>query len=97
VYYLSVSGITGERAALPADLVENVKQLKTVTDRPVCVGFGISTPQHVEMLASVADGAIVGSALVKRINQQTGQSPEAIANACGQYCRELLSSVRKRG
>jgi len=96
VYYLSVSGITGERTSLPADLVENVKQLKGLTDRPVCVGFGISSPAHVEMLAKVADGAIVGSALVKRMKQHAASGPEIIAHQCGEYCRNLLSTVRTK-
>ena len=50
VYYLSVSGITGERDQLPADLSDNVRQLKQLTDRPVCVGFGIHLPRHVAQL-----------------------------------------------
>lgn len=95
VYYLSVSGITGERTTLPADLIDNVAQLKQVSACPVCVGFGISTPQHVQMLASVADGAIVGSALVKRIQKHAPHGREAIIKACGEYCRELLSHVRQ--
>lgn len=95
VYYLSVSGITGERTSLPADLVDNVTQLKQLTDRPVCVGFGVSTPQHVAMLAGVADGAIVGSALVKRIQQYAPNGRQAVIEACAEYSRELLSLVRK--
>lgn len=95
IYYLSVSGITGERTTLPADLVDNVAQLKQASDRPVCVGFGISTPEHVAMLAPVADGAIVGSALVRRMQQHQTQGPDAIAEACQAYCRDLLSLVRK--
>ena len=68
VYYLSVAGITGERDRLPADLAENVDRLRQVSGRPVCVGFGIAQPQHVEAVCAVADGAIVGSAIVRRIN-----------------------------
>ncbi len=67
VYYLSVSGITGERAALPADLTANVERLRAASGRPVCVGFGIATPEHVERVCTVADGAIVGSAIIRRI------------------------------
>src|SRR5206468_5713891 len=54
VYYLSISGITGERDALPPDLEANVRSLKALTDRPVCVGFGISTSAHVKKLAGIA-------------------------------------------
>jgi tryptophan synthase alpha chain len=94
VYYLSVSGITGERDELPADVVANVKDLKSVTDVPVCVGFGISQPKHLRQLVGVADGAIVGSAIVKRITQNLGEPPENTAAGVGEYCAELLSGVR---
>jgi tryptophan synthase alpha chain len=94
IYYLSVSGITGERDKLPADLTQNVKALKALTDKPVCVGFGISKPEHVKQLSGVADGAIVGSALVKRITQHATQGTAAIAQAAADYCRELLQQVR---
>ncbi|HVT90522.1 MAG TPA: tryptophan synthase subunit alpha [Tepidisphaeraceae bacterium] len=94
VYYLSVSGITGERTQLPADLRDNVTQLKQASDVPVCVGFGISKPEHVKQLADVADGAIVGSALVRQMQQAASSGPSAVANAAGVYCKSLLSLVR---
>src|SRR5437773_1890796 len=65
VYYLSVSGITGERDRLPPDLIDNLRKLRKVTSRPLCVGFGISRAEHVAKLSAVADGVIVGSAYVK--------------------------------
>ncbi len=93
VYYLSVSGITGERNQLPPDLAAGVANMKSLTDRPVCVGFGISTADHMAQLAGHADGAIVGSAVVRRM-QQTASEPAAIPDVVGSYCRELLSKVR---
>jgi tryptophan synthase alpha chain len=90
VYYLSVSGITGERDQLPKDLADNVRQLKGLTDRPVCVGFGISKPAHVEQLRGVADGAIVGSALVKRMKGRLNDGPAALAAEVGVFTAELL-------
>lgn len=94
VYYLSVAGITGERQQLPADLRDNVTQLKAASNRPVCVGFGISKPEHVKQLSEVADGAIVGSAVVRRMKEHINEGPAAIANAAGAYCKELLTSVK---
>ena len=67
IYYVSVAGITGERKSLPPDLVDNVAWLRTQTDLPICIGFGISSPEQVKQLAPVADGLIVGSALVRRL------------------------------
>jgi tryptophan synthase alpha chain len=94
VYYLSVAGITGERDKLPADLASSVRQLKSLTKTPVCVGFGIHQSQHLKQLAEVADGAIVGTAYVRRMKQLLDKSPVEIANAVGQYTRELLADVR---
>lgn len=93
VYFLSISGTTGERADLPDDVLENVTQLRSATDRPICVGFGISTAGHVARLRGIADGAIVGSAFVRRIRDQPGDSAAAIATRTGELCRELLSQV----
>ena len=93
IYYLSISGITGERNALPADLAANLAALRSVTNKPICVGFGISTAQHLGQLKGNADGAIVGSAIVKRITQHATETPEKIAQAVGSYCRELLAGV----
>jgi tryptophan synthase alpha chain len=94
IYYLSVSGITGERDRLPENIEANLKQLRGMTRRPVCVGFGISKPEHLAQLAPVADGAIVGSAIVKIITQMGDSGAEAIAATVGEYCKSLLSLVR---
>jgi tryptophan synthase alpha chain len=94
VYYLSVSGITGERDQLPADLSKSVGDLKALSDRPVCVGFGIHRPAQVAQLAGLADGAIVGTAYVRRIKQHIDETPVRIAEVVGDYTRELLSQVR---
>jgi tryptophan synthase alpha chain len=92
VYYLSVAGVTGERAQLPADLPANIAALKKITDVPICVGFGISTAEHVRQLSELADGAIVGSAMVKRMKPHVSEGPDAIAAAVGTYCRELMNA-----
>jgi tryptophan synthase alpha chain len=94
IYYLSVSGITGERDRLPDNIESNLRQLRGMTQRPVCVGFGISKPEHLAQLAPVADGAIVGSAIVKQIMQAGSADPREIARVVGDYCRSLLTQVR---
>lgn len=90
VYYLSVSGITGERDALPADLEQNVRQLRAQSSVPVCIGFGIGKRAHVEQLRGVGDGAIVGSAIVHRMRDHAAEQPEQIAQAVKTCCDELL-------
>jgi tryptophan synthase alpha chain len=90
VYYLSVSGITGERAKLPEDLEINVRQLRAVSSVPVCIGFGIGKRAHVEQLRGVGDGAIVGTAIVRRMREHAAGQPAQIAQAVAAYCSELL-------
>ena len=68
LYYVSVTGITGERTQLPKDLADNVAWLRQRTTLPICIGFGVSQPDHVKLLAPVADGLIVGSAIVRRMS-----------------------------
>jgi tryptophan synthase alpha chain len=93
LYYVSVTGITGERTELPPSLTENVAWLRTQTDLPICIGFGISRPEHVKLLASVADGLIVGSAIVRRIaDAETKQRP-AVLKDVGEYASSLLSAL----
>jgi tryptophan synthase alpha chain len=78
LYCVSVTGITGERDRLPDELHNQLRRLRQLTDLPLCVGFGISKPEHVRLLRDVADGVIVGSAIVRRL-EQVGQRPlEAI-------------------
>ena len=94
VYYLSVSGITGERDRLPEDVASNVRALRELSDTPVCVGFGIHRAEQVAQLAGVADGAIVGSAFVKRMREAAPGGAAAVAQTASSYCQELLRLVR---
>ena len=73
IYYVCVAGVTGQRSKLPADVASHVRLLKSRTKTPVCVGFGISTPQQVKEIQRCADGAIVGSAIIKKIIACNGQ------------------------
>jgi tryptophan synthase alpha chain len=67
VYYVSITGITGAAAAKPADVAPEVARIKASTDLPVIVGFGINTPEAARGIAGIADGCVVGSAIVKDI------------------------------
>ena len=81
VYYVSITGITGAAAAQAADVAPEVARIKAKTDLPVIVGFGITTPEGAKAIASVADGCVVGSAIVKQI--AAGKSPEEVAAFTG--------------
>ena len=69
VYYVSITGITGAAAAQAAEVGPEVARIKARTDLPVIVGFGISTPDAAQGIAAVADGCVVGSAIVKQIGE----------------------------
>ena len=85
VYLISVAGITGKRQALSADLSELVGRVKKYTKLPVAIGFGISTPAQAQEAARVADGVIVGSAIVdligKKKNKQVGKFVASLRRA----------------
>jgi tryptophan synthase alpha chain len=94
LYCVSVAGVTGARSELPAGLVERVAWLRTQASVPVLVGFGVSTPEQVKLLAGVADGAIVGSALVGRVGELASQGDAAIAAGVEAYVAELVRAAR---
>ncbi|MEY3772378.1 MAG: tryptophan synthase subunit alpha, partial [Verrucomicrobiota bacterium] len=89
IYYVSREGVTGERSELAANLAASVGEIKKHSTLPVCVGFGVSTAAHVRAIAKVADGVVVGSALVNVIAAHKDKRTEAPA-AIGAKVRELL-------
>jgi tryptophan synthase alpha chain len=90
VYAVAVTGITGERTELPTGLAERIRWLRGMTDLPICVGFGVSKPEHVKTVAQIADGAIVGSALVKRLaNVDDPARLEELVRFAGELMAEL--------
>lgn len=82
IYYVSLAGVTGARRKLPADVLAHVRSAKRSTKKPVCVGFGVSTPAQVKAIARVADGVIVGSAIINQIRKHAG-SPRLAARVAG--------------
>jgi tryptophan synthase alpha chain len=93
IYYVSVAGITGERATLPPELAENVSWLRGHTSLPICIGFGIGKPEHVRALAPVADGLIVGSALVRRVADIGNRPKLEVVREIGQFVAELAQAL----
>lgn len=65
IYLVSVAGVTGTRSALPPDLAEYIGRVRAQTDKPLAVGFGVSTPEHAAAVGRLADGVIVASALIR--------------------------------
>ncbi len=91
VYAVGLLGVTGERAALAASAVVIARRLKAITDIPVLVGVGVSTPAQAIEATSVADGVVVGSAIVRRLMDADG--PESVGTFVAEMRRALDRSV----
>lgn len=92
VYYVSVAGVTGAGAATMDHVEEAVARLRRHTDLPLCIGFGIRTPEHAAEVAKRAEGAVVGSALIDKIAES--KSPQQAIDGVLGLCRELAEGVR---
>jgi tryptophan synthase alpha chain len=92
LYFVSVTGITGERTQLPIDLVDRVAWLRERSSLPICIGFGISQPEHVQLLAPVCDGLIVGSAIVRLLEQAATDESKAL-DSMSQLVKSLLNAL----
>jgi tryptophan synthase alpha chain len=92
VYLVPLTGITGERTEVPAELVRLVRDLRSVTTKPIGVGFGISTPAQVAAVVQHADGAIVGSAIV-RLVESLAEDPELVTKV-GDFIAALKAATR---
>lgn len=93
LYCVSLTGITGERDRLPPELLGQLAWLRTQTDLPLCVGFGISRPEHVRMLRDHADGIIVGSALVKKLESAGSQPLDEVVRQVAGLAQALAEAV----
>ncbi|HTO55777.1 MAG TPA: tryptophan synthase subunit alpha [Myxococcota bacterium] len=93
VYCVSVTGVTGSRQSLPPDLDQLVGRIRRVTATPIGVGFGVSTPEQAAQVARLADGVIVGSALVAKIGAARGR--EEAVRAARAFVAELAAAVRR--
>lgn len=87
IYYVPLTGVTGARATLSKDIAGAVSAIKKVTKTPVFVGFGISTPEQVQQVTTISDGAIVGSGIIKIIEQYSRN--KQMCEKVGQYVRSL--------
>ena len=96
LYCVSVVGITGERTRLPETLREQLRKLRAITDLPLCVGFGVSSPDHVRELRQFADGVIVGSALVRNL-ETAKSSPVSAADEIVAMVRHLAQALHSPG
>ena len=92
IYMVSLTGVTGERTALPAGLFRQLRALRAITTKPVCVGFGISTPEQAAEVGAAADGVVVGSAIV-RLVERYGTTAELLPRV-GDFIASLKAPLR---
>jgi tryptophan synthase alpha chain len=98
LYYVSLTGITGAQIQNMAEVEKNVVKIKKVTKTPVAVGFGVSTPQDAAKVAAMADGVIVGSAIVKQIaaHQQASDMTEKVGLFVGSLKAAMKHAASSR-
>jgi tryptophan synthase alpha chain len=89
VYYVSVAGITGKQQAAQASIEEAVARLKAATDLPIAVGFGVRTPEQAAAIAKVADGVVVGSAIVELVALHGNDAAEPVRH----YVASLKAAI----
>ncbi len=94
LYYVSRTGVTGEQKALADDLAKEIRQIKKKLPLPLAVGFGISTPEQVKEVGKLADGVVVGSALVRLVEEHGGESD--LAERLEARVRELSAPLKRR-
>jgi tryptophan synthase alpha chain len=92
LYYVSLTGITGARLTDLEDVRRNVTKIRLVTDVPVAVGFGIATAEDAAQVAGIADGVIVGSAIVRQVGEH--QNTPGLADRVGRFVRSLKTAMK---
>lgn len=93
IYYVSLTGVTGARSQLSKSIATDIKRAKRLTDKPVCVGFGISTTDHVREVGAVADGVIVGSAIIKEMEKHLGS--KELVERTAKFVQGMVGVLRK--
>jgi tryptophan synthase alpha chain len=92
IYYVSLKGVTGARTALALGVADGVRALRSLTPKPVAVGFGIGTPEQAAAVAAVADGVIVGSAIVDQVERLRGRAD--LVEQVGVFVEGFVRAVR---
>jgi len=92
LYMVSLTGVTGARAELPPDLLQHLRTLRGITTKPICVGFGIGTPEQAAAVGRAADGVIVGSAIVQLVERHGGS--EELVGRVGDFVASLKEPLK---
>lgn len=93
IYYVSLTGITGARKGLSSELIQNLKFIKSLTDKPICVGFGISKPFQIRRIKAFCDGVIVGSAIIDVIEKSLNKKD--LLKKVLYFTKSLIKATKK--
>lgn len=91
IYYVSLTGVTGTRDALTGGIAANIRKIKRFTNKPVCVGFGVSNEKQAKEISRIADGVIVGSAIIKSIEKFSKK--QGLEKSVGRFAAGLARAV----
>jgi tryptophan synthase alpha chain len=94
IYYVSLTGVTGARDYLSPHIPRNIRKIKRITDKPVCVGFGVSNEEQARAISHIADGVIVGSAIVKVISKNIGK--KTLKKEVGKFAARLARAIHEK-
>ena len=89
IYLVSSLGVTGVRSTITTDLSAIVEKIRAITDTPIAIGFGVSDAQQAHDMAALADGAIMGSAIVRQIGEHGTRAPQALEP----FVREIIEQI----
>ncbi|MFH1867818.1 MAG: tryptophan synthase subunit alpha [Candidatus Omnitrophota bacterium] len=92
IYYVSLTGVTGARKSLPHMVREDIRRIRRITSKPLCVGFGVSTPKQVRQLSGFCDGVIVGSAIINKLESCLADKKN-IAKKVARFVKGLIRGV----
>jgi len=94
IYYVSVTGVTGARRELPSTIREHLRQIRSITDKPIAVGFGVSNPEQAAEIALCADGVIVGSAIIRMLEED--EFSEESIRRVGEFASRMKQSMEAK-
>ncbi len=92
IYYVSRTGVTGEQKTMSSDIEKHINLIRKYSKLPIAVGFGVSNPEHVNQIAEIADGIVVGSAIVRRIGE--GGDSDQMVNNIEKFVKELTKPLK---
>ncbi|MDD5634110.1 MAG: tryptophan synthase subunit alpha, partial [Candidatus Omnitrophica bacterium] len=96
IYYVSLTGVTGARRSVSKDLKKKLALFKKATNKPICVGFGVSDPRQAKEISTFADGVIIGSAIVRIIEKNLGNKKRMLSEV-RHFARSVAGAVKGAG